>query len=129
LSTVSRNFYNRNINPWQCFPLARQVLRGRGGWLDGCGRKLYLNNLMKYRLDEEVALAIVSSISVKAGQTVLTVEHMQKLGESKRQEMIAALKQEFELSPAVTPALEGDAPAEEDYVKKCRRISREPTAT
>ena len=88
-----------------------------------------LNNLMKYRLDEEVALAIVSSISVKAGQTVLTVEHMQKLGESKRQEMIAALKQEFELSPAVTPALEGDAPAEEDFVKKCRRISREPTAT
>jgi len=88
-----------------------------------------LNNLMKYRLDEEVALAIVSSISVKTGQTVLTVEHMQTLGESKRQEMIAALKQEFELSPAVTPALEGDAPEEEDNVKKCRRISREPTAT
>ena len=70
-----------------------------------------------------MAAALVSSISVKEGQTCLTVEHMAKFNKEKMQEMVAAMRQEFDIASST----EGEVA--EESVRKCRNIDREPTAS
>ena len=76
---------------------------------------------LQYRLDEEVAVALVSAASFKEGRIELTVEHMQKLGLSSKDLMIASMQKEFEI------AMGNEQIQTEESVRKCRRLEREPT--
>ena len=80
-----------------------------------------MKTMLQYRLDEETAMALVSSISVKDGRVYLTVEQMQKFGPGSKEVMIAAMRKEFAVGMG-----EG-ALATEETGRKCRKIEREPT--
>ena len=64
-----------------------------------------MKTMLQSRLDEETAMALVSSISVKERQMHLTVERMQKCGLGNKELMIAALKQEFAVGVAAGATL------------------------